>query len=239
MKAAQLLAVITLVMVSTVLPANELDANNEQVSTHEVTGTGIGAIIGAIIAGPPGAVVGGMTGNFAGASIEAEETLFDLEQAYSKLKSVAENLRVDKLMLADELTSSKNELQQLRTIAEQPIQLPGGFSLSVQFRHDSSRLEPVFINQIAEIAKSFISFDGMLISLSGHADRRGAEYYNQSLSVQRVKAVANELCKAGWPKNRMQFAAYGESEPLADVEDLASYDFDRRVTLSLTPVSTQ
>ena len=233
MKARSLLAMLALVMVSTYLPASEIDEYDEQMSTHEATGFGIGAVIGAIIAGPPGAVLGGMTGNIAGANLDAEETLHDLDKAYSELKGVAETLRLDKLALVSDLETHKQELQHIKTLLEQPLKLPGGFSLSVNFRHGSSSLEQVFVDQLVEIAKTFSGFDGLIIKLAGHADRSGSDDYNESLSTRRVYSVARALCKAGWPKERMQVTAHGESRPLSKLEDTDGYDFDRRVRVHL------
>ena len=56
--------------------------------------------------------------------------------------------------------------------------------------------------------------DAKLI-LSGYADERGLNKYNQFLSERRVQRVKEYLVAHGVPENKIETAAYGEEKPLA------------------------
>jgi hypothetical protein len=60
------------------------------------------------------------------------------------------------------------------------------------------------------------------LSLSGYADERGSDMYNQSLSERRVQRVKEFLISQGLPENKIETAAYGEEKPIdkATVIDL-------------------
>jgi hypothetical protein len=53
------------------------------------------------------------------------------------------------------------------------------------------------------------------LSLSGHADNRGANKYNQFVSERRVQRVKEFLVARGVPENKIETAAYGEEQSLA------------------------
>jgi outer membrane protein OmpA-like peptidoglycan-associated protein len=60
------------------------------------------------------------------------------------------------------------------------------------------------------------------LSLSGYADERNTNEYNQSLSERRVQRVREFLISQGVPENKIETAAYGEEKPIdkATVADL-------------------
>jgi hypothetical protein len=60
------------------------------------------------------------------------------------------------------------------------------------------------------------------LSLSGYADERGPNEYNQSLSERRVQRVKEFLISQGIPENKIETVAYGEEKPIdkATVIDL-------------------
>jgi hypothetical protein len=60
------------------------------------------------------------------------------------------------------------------------------------------------------------------LSLSGYADKRGPNEYNQSLSERRVQRVKEFLISQGIAENKIETAAYGDEKPIdkATVIDL-------------------
>jgi len=60
------------------------------------------------------------------------------------------------------------------------------------------------------------------LSLSGYADERGPNKYNQSLSERRVQRVREFLISQGISENKIETAAYGDEKPIdkAAVSDL-------------------
>ena len=74
----------------------------------------------------------------------------------------------------------------------------------------------------------------MDVHLSGHADARGNEDYNQQLSEARVDTVQTVLEDNGLTADRIHRHAYGESQARASVGDVDAYAFDRKVNVMLS-----
>jgi hypothetical protein len=53
------------------------------------------------------------------------------------------------------------------------------------------------------------------LNLSGYADDRGADKYNQFLSERRVQRVKEFLIARGVPENKIETVAYGKEKPIA------------------------
>ena len=228
---------VCIAMVSASVQATDIYGDEdkfEEITFQEAGGLGLGTIVGGVLGGPVGAIAGGVMG---GMAVSASETEQELALMYSKLEQSEHNLR--KLKKANHQLV-KQEVMRRTAISTRPAQsfdfssLDNGFSMAVQFRYGSHLLEPAFIKQISDIAKSFSAVEKLHIHLSGHADREGTDAYNQMLSEQRVKSVAKALCRAGWPKQRMHITAHGERRPLSRAHDKPAYAFDRRVGLLLT-----
>ncbi|MCJ8274434.1 MAG: OmpA family protein [Psychrosphaera sp.] len=73
------------------------------------------------------------------------------------------------------------------------------------------------------------------LDLSGYADRQGEEKFNQTLSQSRADAVKNFLVSQGIDSARIATKAFGESQPLNNVQTVQSDFFDRRVMMKLSP----
>jgi hypothetical protein len=60
------------------------------------------------------------------------------------------------------------------------------------------------------------------LTLTGHADPRGGDKYNQALSERRVGSVKNFLVGQGVPESSIDTKAVGDSQPLSkdEVKDL-------------------
>ncbi|GAB6011154.1 OmpA family protein [Viscerimonas tarda] len=64
------------------------------------------------------------------------------------------------------------------------------------------------------------------IELSAHTDRKGANGYNQRLSLRRAQSVVNYLIAGGIAKERLVAAGYGEERPMVVTKNIAKkYDF--------------
>ncbi len=86
---------------------------------------------------------------------------------------------------------------------------------------------------IAEAATARTTMRSTRIQVSGHADRSGADTYNQALSMRRAEAVAAELTRHGVPPTEMVIQAFGESRPLVPTADGVREPQNRRVEIIL------
>jgi len=71
----------------------------------------------------------------------------------------------------------------------------------------------------------------------GHADDSGAVAYNQSLSENRARSVANVLINNGVSPARISTFGEGEFSPIASNATAAGRAQNRRVVITITPTS--
>ena len=88
------------------------------------------------------------------------------------------------------------------------------------------------LNKIADIMKRYESYN---LSISGHTDNTGSAAANQQLSERRSKACYEYLVNRGISANRMNYAGYGESRPIADNNTLRGRSLNRRTEFNLIP----
>jgi outer membrane protein OmpA-like peptidoglycan-associated protein len=194
-------------------------------STHkDEIGLGIGAVIGGLIAGPPGAIIGAAGGAWYGqrmnkkadkvAALKADLTKKQTETAY--------------LQFGQEL--HKVKLQNRKTALEE---LSHGVSLTVYFRTDSAEIDQQALPRISQLAAFLKEFPEIQLHLDAHADRRGSEDYNRKLSLGRARAVQQALVNAGIDGRRIHAHAYGETGAGSTEGDTEGMMFDRRVNIIL------
>ena len=71
------------------------------------------------------------------------------------------------------------------------------------------------------------------IIIEGHTDSRGEEKYNQKLSEQRAKSVADALSNLGVKNIRIKEIGYGENQPVADNSSDEGRQLNRRVEVAI------
>jgi OOP family OmpA-OmpF porin len=91
-------------------------------------------------------------------------------------------------------------------------------STDVLFPFNKAELLPGGQQKLDELAKSAQGTNVDKVVLIGHADRIGSEEYNQELSEQRAKAVADYLAQKGVDSSRLQVEGRGKSEPMTGNE---------------------
>lgn len=92
--------------------------------------------------------------------------------------------------------------------------------LSIAFRaefefdsYDLTSEAKVIIDRVAKVLKHDL-MKGKVIEIEGHADARGEEFYNLSLSEKRARAVTDYLVKRHRiSPSRLKFVGKGEAEP--------------------------
>lgn len=86
------------------------------------------------------------------------------------------------------------------------------------------------LDNILEIVKEYPEAS---FTVSGHADSRGTETFNQSLSEKRAQAVVDYLSEKGIDTTRFKAIGYGESMPISTNANRAGRKLNRRVVVSL------
>lgn len=80
-------------------------------------------------------------------------------------------------------------------------------------------------------------FDKTIIVSAGNTDSRGSETYNQALSERRANSVAQYLLTKGVVQARIDSVGFGEGTPIADNSTDEGRSLNRRVELSLIPIT--
>jgi OmpA-OmpF porin, OOP family len=99
----------------------------------------------------------------------------------------------------------------------------------VFFDFNKSDLTPQALEIIRTAATNAKAGNAVRLAVTGHADRSGADRYNQALSERRAKAVAAELQRQGINQREIDIAWKGESEPLVPTADGVREPQNRRV----------
>lgn len=85
------------------------------------------------------------------------------------------------------------------------------------FDFDQAVLKAQYAPELREFAQAVSKMDTInRVVVVGHTDQSGTDAYNQVLSENRAKAVANYLVAHGVPANALHVVGLGESEPVKD-----------------------
>ena len=226
-----LVLLLTSVLHSAVVVAADSDSTQ---TIHETAGFGIGALIGGLIAGPPGAVIGAAGRTLYGnhnAKKDARLTTLQQQLHEKNIEFVKLQQEFNNTQLAWAENLKKVALEKHRAALKK---LSNSISFSVYFRTDDSGLDPTLTPHIRDLVNLILDSPGIKVQLEAHADHRGQPEYNMKLSRARANSVRAELIRAGLQANRIQYHAYGESRARSTEGDIEGYIFDRRVDLLLT-----
>lgn len=200
----------------------------------EETGMAVGAVLGGLIAGPPGVLLGIAGGAWLGDREEqADEKIEVLETDLTRGKT---ELAIMEQRFKDLQAQFGNEVRKVsaRGRLESLEELSDGVSLSVYFRTGSTEIDEDTRPRIHKLAEFLDRFPEVRLLVEGHADRRGSEDLNRGLAQQRARAVEAALMDAGIDQGRVITHAYGESRARAAETDLDGNALDRRVNITLT-----
>jgi outer membrane protein OmpA-like peptidoglycan-associated protein len=185
--------------------------------TGALIGAGIGAVAGLLSGGDAverrqRAMVGAGVGAIAGGGIGAYQ---DRQEA--ALRRELAGTGVDVVRQGDNIT----------------LNMPG----NITFAFDSSNLQSQFYPVLDNVADTLNEYNQTVIEVAGHTDSVGTDAYNQTLSVQRAQSVANYLTGKGVMQQRMIVTGAGETRPIASNDTEAGRAANRRVEITIVPVS--
>lgn len=87
---------------------------------------------------------------------------------------------------------------------------------NIFFDFDKATLRNESAAELDRLVKMLRDVPTLKIEISGHTDNVGSDEYNKKLSKDRAKAVVDYLIVQGIEEDRLTFAGYGESQPIAD-----------------------
>lgn len=113
------------------------------------------------------------------------------------------------------------------------LNMPG----NITFALDSADLNAGFYDVLNSVATVLNEFDQTVIEVAGHTDSTGSDQYNQALSERRASSVAAYLRTRGILADRMIEVGMGESRPIATNATAEGRQLNRRVELTLVPLT--
>ncbi len=204
----------------------------------ETVGVFSGLAIGALVGGPPGAIISAAAGAWVGEQVmirknhrQLQARLAETEIQLTSLESTnatqqARQLALQKRLYERELLASTAP-PPARTAEARPSETV------VHFRSNSPDLEPHYRDALLRFAEQSKAFPDLVIEIVGHADRRGDSTTNLLLSQHRVETVLRQLRAFGLESATYQTVAFGEQQPVTATEGSEQDFFDRRVVLRL------
>ncbi|MEH6814062.1 MAG: OmpA family protein [Motiliproteus sp.] len=231
MKTIATIALLSATLTTTILPAQAADHDRllsereapQQAKQKQLKGIGIGALLGTLLAGPVGTIAGSGIGSIAGWGE-------GMEDAYQSEKQATTKKHEDLERSQRELNSNRQSLQQSKSNISQLQQLLQSLLLDIHFQTNSAVVEPHYYPRLQQLASKLNNLDGLHLRLTGFADHRGSDPYNQTLAKARVNALTALLVDHGLDPQRICTEVLGESTALSRQHN-GLLPFDRRVEI--------
>jgi len=108
---------------------------------------------------------------------------------------------------------------------------------NITFPSNGSSLKSDFYSVLDSVALVLEEFDKTIIVVAGYTDSVGSNAYNQQLSESRARSVAAYLKTKNVNAARFDVIGFGESNPIADNKTAEGRSLNRRVELTLLPIT--
>lgn len=108
---------------------------------------------------------------------------------------------------------------------------------NITFPTNGNDIKADFYNVLDSVALVLEEFDKTIVVVAGYTDSKGTDSYNQSLSEKRAHSVASYLQSRKINLARFEVVGFGEKSPIADNATEAGRATNRRVEISLLPIT--
>jgi outer membrane protein OmpA-like peptidoglycan-associated protein len=216
-KTPLVIAVAAAVALAGCAATEDFATNPEKQKTRQGAAIGAagGAAVGLLVGGGwKGALIGAGVGALAGGAVGNYQ---DKQEA--KLRQQMAGTGVEVVRKGDNIT----------------LDIPG----NVTFAFDSAKLNPQFNPVLDKVAQTLTEFNQTVIQVAGHTDVTGSHAYNMNLSEQRALSVKSYLAGRGVPAQRMHTVGAGPDYPVASNDTPDGRAQNRRVEITIVPVTEQ
>ncbi|WP_085810097.1 OmpA family protein [Sphingomonas sp. TZW2008] len=125
------------------------------------------------------------------------------------------------------------DVQVIRQGDDLLLNIPSG----INFAYNSAAVQPQFQRTLDQVAGVLSEYNRTYVDVYGHTDSTGSDAYNQGLSEQRARAVADYLSTRGVQSARIGTRGFGETQPIATNETEEGRAANRRVEIKIVPIS--
>ena len=191
----------------------------EERTSRTATGAGIGALAGAIVGSVTSsrnrterAMIGAGIGALAGGAIGNY-----MDQQEAEIRQQLEGTGVSVTRVGNNLV----------------LNMPGHITFDV----DRAEIKPEFDPVLDSVVLVLNKYDQTGIEIAGHTDSTGTVEYNMSLSERRAESVGRALRNRGVNPARIGTIGFGPNQPVATNATSAGRTLNRRVELTLFPLT--
>jgi outer membrane protein OmpA-like peptidoglycan-associated protein len=215
--AATVIGIALVATACTTLDPYTREEGTAKAQRQAVIGAAAGAVAG-LITGDSSmerkkrALVGAGLGALAGAAVG---NYMDRQEA--KLRAELERTGVSVTRIGNNIT----------------LNMPG----NITFATNSADLNAGFFQVLNSVGLVLKEFDKTVIEVAGHTDSTGTTEYNQQLSERRADAVASYLETREIRADRVITVGMGETRPVASNDTPEGRQLNRRVELTLVPLT--
>ena len=213
-------AVVAAVLIAVAACETVNPYTRETQTSKAAKGAGIGAAAGAVVGlltkgdKLQNALIGAGVGALAGGGVGY---YMDVQEA--KLRQRLEGTGVSVTRMGDNIT----------------LNMPS----NITFALNSADLNAQFFSALDGVSLVLKEYDKTVIEVAGHTDSSGSDQYNQALSERRAQAVSGYLSSHGVKTQRLIPIGAGESHPVASNDSEQGRAANRRVELTIVPVTKQ
>lgn len=113
--------------------------------------------------------------------------------------------------------------------------MPGNITFATNRRN----LKSEFYNVLGSVALVVKEYNKTTVVVSGYTDSVGSDKYNQKLSEDRARSVADFLVNKKVKPARIELIGLGEKNPVASNKTQQGRSLNRRVEITLFPITEQ
>jgi outer membrane protein OmpA-like peptidoglycan-associated protein/tetratricopeptide (TPR) repeat protein len=118
------------------------------------------------------------------------------------------------------------------------IKVSKALDFKALFDYNSAEIKPQTLPALDKLYDFLKVNDNLKGEIAGHTDNIGTENRNKTLSEQRARAVFDYLLNKGIDKERLSYAGYGFSEPIATNETPHGRSLNRRTEFKVLEITT-
>jgi outer membrane protein OmpA-like peptidoglycan-associated protein len=193
---------------------------------QQLSKTGAGVGVGAVLGGVAGAIIGGSNsadarraaligaglGAIAGGGIGAY-----MDNQEAKLRDRLRDTGISVTRVGDSIV----------------LNMPS----NITFDSNRAELKPQFYPTLDSVVEVFKEYKQTLIDVVGHTDSTGTPELNYELSRRRAASVAQYLSQQQLDPNRFSVEGHGERDPIASNATPSGKAQNRRVEITIAPLT--
>lgn len=115
------------------------------------------------------------------------------------------------------------------------LNMPG----NITFDTNRAEINAGFYDVLNSVSVVLKEYEKTTVDVIGHTDSVGSEAYNQRLSENRARSVAEYLSGRGIISARLLIAGMGEAQPIASNSTPEGRSQNRRVNIQIAPLTAQ